>query len=72
MKFARWLSFLWNSSQKADLSESFQFEDSVYPPTQEIYGSKAGSIQWKKASIQFCDPQLITKTSSSNKDQINE
>jgi len=70
--FLRWFSVLWNSQTAEDLFQPLQLQESEYAPTKEIYGSKAGSIQWKKASIQFRDPQLITKISSSNNNDHNE
>lgn len=38
---------------------AFEFMQSDYGPTEEIYGSQAGQILWKSASAKFRDPKLL-------------
>ena len=38
----------------------FFFDDSPYPPTEEIYGSRMGQILWKSTPVRFRDPRLVS------------
>ena len=43
---------------------AFEFMQSDYGPTEEIYGSQAGQILWKSARAKFRDPKLASATPS--------
>ena len=43
---------------------AFEFMQSDYGPTEEIYGSQAGQILWKSATAKFRDPKLAFATPS--------
>lgn len=38
----------------------FSLEESIYKPTQDIYGSKLGLIEWKKSPITFRNDRIVT------------
>ena len=44
-------------------SDGFVLDDSPYPPTEEVYGSQSGQIQWKVARLQIrsSDPAQRTR-----------
>ena len=43
---------------------AFEFMQSDYGPTEEIYGSQGGQILWKSASAKFRDPKLASASPS--------
>jgi hypothetical protein len=52
--------------------ERLTLANSEYQPTEEIYGSVKGQIEWKLASYQFRDPRLqISRQNSNSKSKIN-
>ena len=46
------------------MNNSFEFESSEYPPTEEIYGSQAGQTAWKSTGAKFRDPRLVSASPS--------
>ena len=47
----------------SDRDVPFQFSETLYGPTEEIYGSQSGSIRWMSAPIKFRDDSLVVAAS---------
>ena len=64
MRFIKLFLSKYNDNDNDEMRLSL--EESIYPPTEEIYGSQIGVIQWKTAMTQFRDPNLITNSNSNS------
>ena len=52
--------------------KSLSLSNSEYPPTQEIYGSVKGQIDWKMAQYSFRDPRLNVSTNTNINGLLNQ